>query len=179
MSYLILRMLRFRDNPGRSSRQGKTVSEKDSSAGYSASFADAHSALNISLFPSLFFFSGLYYTDVMSTLAVLFAYTAYLASPKTSFSPINGVSVVLSGIIALFFRQTNIFWVAVFPAGLAVVDALKADKPSSISKSRDMTQVLQESWDTGAVFDPPTQDAEIQGSRDYIYSREMEMTNDA
>ncbi|USP76553.1 glycosyltransferase family 59 protein [Curvularia clavata] len=162
MSYLILWMLRFRDNPRESSPQRKDTSRIGSSAGHPSAFADIHSAINIALFPPLFFFSGLYYTDVMSTLTVLFAYTVHLASPRTSFSPVHGVSVVFSSITALFFRQTNIFWVAVFPAGLAVVNTLKGDKPSGTSNSRDIAGVLRESWETGTVFDPPAQDAEIQ-----------------
>jgi alpha-1,2-glucosyltransferase len=163
MSYLILRMLRSRNNPGKPSHETKDVSGKNSSAKDSTFVFDAHSALNICLFPPLFFFSGLYYTDVMSTLAVLFAYATYLASPQSSLSPINGASVLVSGIIALFFRQTNVFWVAVFPAGLAVVNALKADGPSTTSNSRDTAEVLRDSWTTGRIVDTPVQNAGIQG----------------
>ncbi|EUC50046.1 glycosyltransferase family 59 protein [Bipolaris oryzae ATCC 44560] len=150
MSYFILRILRTRNNSGR-------LSTKDSTL-----FTDVHSAVNIALFPPLFFFSGLYYTDVMSTLVVLFAYTTYLASPQSSLSPSHAAIVLLSGTVALFFRQTNIFWVAVFPAGLAVVNALKADGPSTASKSKDITEILHDSWTTGRIVDPPVQDAEIQ-----------------
>ncbi|EUC32163.1 glycosyltransferase family 59 protein [Bipolaris zeicola 26-R-13] len=150
MSYLILRILRACNNPSKPSTKDSTL------------FTDVHSAVNIALFPPLFFFSGLYYTDVMSTLVVLFAYTTHLASPPSSLSPLLAVSVLLSGILALFFRQTNIFWVAVFPAGLAVVNALKADGPSTASKSKDVTEILRDSWATGRIIDPPVQDANVQ-----------------
>lgn len=99
----------------------------------------------------------------MSTLAILLAYTAHLAGPKSSSSFIHGATVLLSGIVALFFRQTNIFWVAVFPVGLAVVNALKADGPSTTATTGDITEVLRDSWNTGRIVDPPVQHAGIQG----------------
>lgn len=166
MSYLILRILRACNNPSKPSTKDSTL------------FTDVHSAVNIALFPPLFFFSGLYYTDVMSTLVVLFAYTTHLASPPSSLSPLLVVSVLLSGILALFFRQTNIFWVAVFPAGLAVVNALKADGPSTASKSKDVTEILRDSWATGRIIDPPVQDANVQGERTCTCSTYIIATND-
>lgn len=166
MSYLILRILRARNNPDKPSARDSTI------------FTDVHSAVNIALFPPLFFFSGLYYTDVMSTLVVLFAYTTHLVSPSSSLSPLPAVGVLLSGIVALFFRQTNVFWVAVFPAGLAVVNALKADGPSSASKSKDVTEILQDSWATGRIVDPPVQDADVQGEQTCTRSRHTIAAND-
>ncbi|KAG9200128.1 glucosyltransferase [Epicoccum nigrum] len=88
-------------------------------------FSTALTAFNIASFPPLYFFGALYYTDVMSTAAVLMSYGAFLATtakPQRTLS--DDVLAVISGIIALFFRQTNIFWVAVFPAGLTVVSVL-------------------------------------------------------
>jgi hypothetical protein len=90
------------------------------------SIYDVHSALNISLFPPLFFFSSLYYTDVISTLFVLVTYNLFLKfNEKGSGALWAGFILVPCGVLALCFRQTNIFWVAVFPAGLALVNALK------------------------------------------------------
>jgi hypothetical protein len=92
---------------------------------------DVHSALNISLFPPLFFFSSLYYTDVISTLVVLLTYNLFLKiREKGSGAPWEGFTLVPCGVLALYFRQTNIFWVAVFPAGLALVNALKPPRVS-------------------------------------------------
>lgn len=89
------------------------------------SLSDAHTALNISLFPPLFFFSGLYYTDVISTLVVLAAYSTYLSQRHSTTPFLSSLLTINIGILALLFRQTNIFWVAIFPAGLSVVDTLK------------------------------------------------------
>ncbi|KAF2759496.1 hypothetical protein EJ05DRAFT_498707 [Pseudovirgaria hyperparasitica] len=85
-----------------------------------------HSALNVTLFPPLFFFSALYYTDVLSTILVLAHYDHTLKGLYTRATGFRHhvISVVL-GASALLFRQTNIFWVAVFPAGLTAIQELK------------------------------------------------------
>lgn len=125
---------------------------------------DIHSALNISLFPPLLFFSGLYYTDTMSTLVVLLSYDVFLKSAKGKGSFRWNLSLVVIGVVALFFRQTNIFWVTVFPAGLAVVDALKTNSPKLTgAANRDALIILKRSWSEGHVFDCPVQDADLQG----------------
>ncbi|KAF2740727.1 alpha-1,2 glucosyltransferas-like protein alg10 [Polyplosphaeria fusca] len=87
---------------------------------------DAHTAVNVGLFPPLFFFSGLYYTDVLSTLFILWTYDVFLKQTKTTWRFRDDIIYVVIGLAALAFRQTNIFWVAVYPAGLALVDALKS-----------------------------------------------------
>ncbi|KPI41219.1 Dol-P-Glc:Glc(2)Man(9)GlcNAc(2)-PP-Dol alpha-1,2-glucosyltransferase [Cyphellophora attinorum] len=77
-------------------------------------------------FPLLFFFSGLYYTDVMSTLTVVITYNFWLAGVSA-----HGWGKVLCkamhvcfGLVSLATRQTNIFWVAVFLGGLQVIETL-------------------------------------------------------
>ncbi|KAI0798829.1 DIE2/ALG10 family-domain-containing protein [Xylaria sp. FL0064] len=87
---------------------------------------DIVTAINISLFPVLFFFSGLYYTDPSSTLIVLLAYANHLTRVGTKQpSLLNDVYYLALGIITLAFRQTNIFWVVVYMGGLEVVHAIK------------------------------------------------------
>ena len=163
-SYGVLRTLRLRGNPYKRLHEGKDVAEQIPPVEDSTFVVDVHSAFNIALFPPLFFFSALYYTDVLSTLTVLLAYIAYLSKPKTGGGVVPNASAIFYGVIALLFRQTNIFWVAVFPAGLAVVDALKTDTPSTNSKSRDITSVVQSSWTEGIVYDCSVQDAGPQGT---------------
>jgi alpha-1,2-glucosyltransferase len=74
--------------------------------------------VNICLFPPIFFFSGLYYTDLLSTFIVVKAYEHFLqeqwAQPKST----RAIFTYLIGVMALLMRQTNIFWVAVFMGGL-------------------------------------------------------------
>ena len=93
----------------------------------STSISHVHTAFNICLFPPLFFFSALYYTDVLSTLSVLVSYRLFLSTtqePRASL--LSKALVVLVAVLALLFRQTNVFWVSVFPAGLSVVQELKS-----------------------------------------------------
>ncbi|KAI1273218.1 DIE2/ALG10 family-domain-containing protein [Xylaria sp. FL0933] len=94
---------------------------------------DIVTAINIGLFPVLFFFSGLYYTDPSSTLIVLLAYTNHLTRVGTKQpSLLNDVYCLALGIITLAFRQTNIFWVVVFMGGLEVIHAIKTLNPEPV-----------------------------------------------
>jgi hypothetical protein len=78
-----------------------------------------HTAVNMCLFPPIFFFSGLYYTDVLSTFIVIKAYEHFLQGEnRPSGSVYRGFLTLLVGVMALLMRQTNIFWVAVFMGGL-------------------------------------------------------------
>lgn len=66
--------------------------------------AAAHEAVNVALFPILWFFASLYYTDVYSTVFVLASYWAWLNGSI-------GWSAVASW-VGLWFRQTNVLWTA-------------------------------------------------------------------
>lgn len=74
-------------------------------------------ARNICFFPPLFFFSALYYTDVLSTFVVVAAYLVFLMRAERN-SFLSGIAVYLVGVIGLLMRQTNVFWVAIFSGGL-------------------------------------------------------------
>ena len=121
----------------------------------------ALTAFNIASFPPLYFFGALYYTDVMSTAAVLMSYGAFLATtakPQRTLS--DDILAVISGMIALFFRQTNIFWVAVFPAGLTVVRVLRDNGRMKSRAAKDgYLSILKESWSMGTVHDCSLRDS--------------------
>ncbi|KAK0654130.1 Dol-P-Glc:Glc(2)Man(9)GlcNAc(2)-PP-Dol alpha-1 [Lasiodiplodia hormozganensis] len=126
-----------------------------------------HTALNICLFPPLFFFFGLYYTDVPSTFFVLLSYFFALRTQQERGKFMKFPSVVntvVLGVAALFFRQTNIFWVAVFPAGLAVVQALKksARPPPEDAKEDTVSDVLRNSLMYMSVYDKPVRYASVE-----------------
>ncbi|KAM9705307.1 dol-P-Glc:Glc(2)Man(9)GlcNAc(2)-PP-Dol alpha-1,2-glucosyltransferase isoform 1-T17 [Menidia menidia] len=72
-------------------------------------------ALILSMFPVLYFFTFLYYTDAGSTFFVLFSYLMTLHG-------CHGVAAML-GAAAILFRQTNVVWVA-FCAGTLVAARL-------------------------------------------------------
>ncbi|KAF2421518.1 hypothetical protein EJ08DRAFT_620018 [Tothia fuscella] len=128
-----------------------------------------HTAANIALFPPLFFFSGLYYTDVASVAFVLLAYYRFLKSRERGFG--NGFDVlgaIVFGLIALAFRQTNFFWVAVFPAGLAVVGVatnagVGQEKEDEVEWDGDISlrfeQIFKVAKEKGVVYDPKVENA--------------------
>ncbi|KAI1485762.1 glycosyltransferase family 59 protein [Biscogniauxia mediterranea] len=121
--------------------------------------------LNIALFPVLFFFSGLYYTDIISTLIVLLAYMNHLARVgKETTSFVNDLYTLGIGLLALCMRQTNIFWVVVYIGGLEVVQGIKTLKPEPVKNPEFSTLAEQIKfyagrYSLGDVHDPPLSDA--------------------
>ena len=76
---------------------------------------EAVTAFILSIFPVLYFFTFLYYTDSGSTFCVLLMYLLCLDGSHKMAAVIGAVSVM--------FRQTNIVWV-VFMAGITASDCL-------------------------------------------------------
>ncbi|XP_069485327.1 dol-P-Glc:Glc(2)Man(9)GlcNAc(2)-PP-Dol alpha-1,2-glucosyltransferase [Ambystoma mexicanum] len=88
------------------------------------------SAFTLSVFPVLYFFTFLYYTDTGSTFFVLFAYLMCLSG--------NHKTAALLGLGAFCFRQTNIIW-TVFCGGVLVSERLtEAWKNESKKEDRDL-----------------------------------------
>ncbi|OTA04334.1 GT59 alpha-1,2 glucosyltransferase [Trichoderma parareesei] len=120
-----------------------------------------HTAFNIALFPLLFFFSGLYYTDVVSTAVVLAAFVNHLRRVGRSHgSLVSDLVTVAWGLFALTMRQTNVFWVVVFMGGLEAVHAVKTLRPKF--EKRPLMTTLSEQllfvvkrWSVGHVHDLP------------------------
>ncbi|XP_071816104.1 dol-P-Glc:Glc(2)Man(9)GlcNAc(2)-PP-Dol alpha-1,2-glucosyltransferase-like [Apostichopus japonicus] len=88
-------------------------------------------AFNISIFPVLYFFSNLYYTDMGSTSFVLLA---YLSSQYS-----NHFLAAIFGILSLLFRQTNIVWV-VFLAGITFARLFERDAVKSQNQTKQMSK---------------------------------------
>jgi len=72
----------------------------------------------------------------------------------------------LLGLVALMFRQTNIFWVAVLPAGLLAVDGIAEKRVSSrdmVAQSQtfsgELQALFQKSWKDGILYDPQVRGA--------------------
>jgi alpha-1,2-glucosyltransferase len=121
-----------------------------------------HTGLNIALFPVIFFFSALYYTDVVSTLAVLLAYQNHLlriGPERPGF--LNGVWTVILGVVALFMRQTNVFWVVVYMGGLEAAHAVRLLRPPPTEPSKGPLSLSEHIrfyvWrdSVGDMHDPP------------------------
>ncbi|EGR51364.1 uncharacterized protein TRIREDRAFT_56812 [Trichoderma reesei QM6a] len=120
-----------------------------------------HTAFNIALFPLLFFFSGLYYTDVVSTAVVLAAFVNHLRRVGRSHTSLMSDLVTVAwGLFALTMRQTNVFWVVVFMGGLEAVHAVKTLRPEIVKRPL-MTTLSQQllfvvkRWSVGHVHDLP------------------------
>lgn len=129
-----------------------------------------HTALNIALFPSIFFFSGLFYTDVLSTCVVLRAYRLYLERQDISKNSVLGsIWLYLTGMVALTMRQTNIFWVAIFLAALEVIRSIKSEAgkeaaQAKVSQNWQETIILKvKQYTHGNIHDLLLKDAGIQG----------------
>ncbi|KAI1746583.1 DIE2/ALG10 family-domain-containing protein [Xylaria castorea] len=121
---------------------------------------DILTGINIALFPALFFFSGLYYTDPASTLIVLLAYANHLTRVGTNQpSFLSDIYSLGLGILALGFRQTNIFWVVVYLGGLELIRAIKILNPTPVETPRFQTvsdQIRFYAWrySLGDIHDP-------------------------
>jgi DIE2/ALG10 family len=92
---------------------------------------------SIVVFPLLFFFSGLYYTDLFSAFTVVLTFASWSATSEANGAAKMTFQIlhVVSGLVALGTRQTNIFWVAVYLGGLQVVDSVK--KEAGFNKIHD------------------------------------------
>jgi alpha-1,2-glucosyltransferase len=126
-----------------------------------------HTALNIGLFPPLFFFSSLYYTDILSTCIVLKVYKTFLEGRNGKG---RSFQIYLWGMVSLTMRQTNIFWAAIFMGGMEVVRTLQNPLPSVSVHEREKLQSLQSfvtaRWNEalhGMVFDVPLRSASLEG----------------
>lgn len=115
-----------------------------------------HASFNICLFPPLFFFYGLYYTDVISAQAVLMAYSLFSQGRTRSF--------VFVGLCSLFFRQTNIFWVSVFFGGLKVCRSLATGRPGiEFPEKTTFLDVMEGSWQHSCIYNPLVSQAWFEG----------------
>ncbi|KAH7391557.1 alpha-1,2 glucosyltransferase-like protein alg10 [Cadophora sp. MPI-SDFR-AT-0126] len=127
---------------------------------------ELHTALNIALFPLLFFFSGLFYTDVLSTCVVLRMYRLFLERRGAYENSAEGlIWLYLTGILSLWMRQTNIFWVAVFMGGLEVVRTIETNQtPNPVSDSapyrwKDICLFYFKRYSRGQIHDVSLKDA--------------------
>ncbi|KAK3070725.1 glucosyltransferase [Teratosphaeriaceae sp. CCFEE 6253] len=127
-----------------------------------------HSALNIALFPLLFFFSALYYTDVWSALSVITSYVFLTKAYRDGMGYWKRFLGILAlGLTSLMFRQTNIFWVAAYPAGIVLVKELDCGHEAVRNSMHRRAQgfgdsvygIAKTSWKMGVVYDPPVRDA--------------------
>jgi alpha-1,2-glucosyltransferase len=125
------------------------------------------------LCPLLFFFSALYYTDVLSAFVVMEAYRWYVYLGKSqdqsrypsskysvhTLSSMSGVAIFLLGLFAMLVRQTNVFWVAVFLGGLQAVRTLTSCTHPAPSMASQKVPVSV-NWTT--IYDSPMQNVAVE-----------------
>ncbi|PYH83405.1 alpha-1,2 glucosyltransferase alg10 [Aspergillus uvarum CBS 121591] len=120
----------------------------------------SHTVLNICLFPPIFFFSGLYYTDILALLVVVEAYNWDLKrSADGAWAPLKTAAFILLGLAALAFRQTNIFWGAIFLGGLQVIRQLRLK--SKPCRSSGLADIARQGWQN-ELYDPLVSEASIE-----------------
>lgn len=93
-------------------------------------------ALTVSLFPILYFFTFLYYTDSGSTFFVLLAYLLHQHGLHLTSAGAGGASIL--------FRQTNVIWVA-FLAGLSCIEILRNFTEDTKDSRKDDFHMLKAS----------------------------------
>jgi alpha-1,2-glucosyltransferase len=121
-----------------------------------------HTALNICLFPPLFFFSGLYYTDILALLVVVEAYNWDLKRASAGGSGfLQTLGFLAFGLAALVCRQTNIFWVSVFLGGLQVVRKVRTS--SSTCSSSKVSKIVKQGLQQNELYDPLVSEATLAG----------------
>lgn len=91
-------------------------------------------AVNMCIFPVLYFFNFLYYTDVMSTFLVLFAYLLCLQK--------RHVLSAITGSLSVCVRQTNIVWI-LFLGLVSLAETLKDN--AYIDKKKFTLPILRSS----------------------------------
>lgn len=126
----------------------------------------SHTVLNVCLFPPLFFFSGLYYTDGLALLAVIEAYNwdvkrSGRGSSSRTTTVLETAAFVCFGLAALVCRQTNIFWVAVFLGGLRAVRLVR--ESSRLCVGSRFVDVVRGSLQN-ELYDPPVAEASLPGT---------------
>lgn len=133
-----------------------------------------HSNLNVMLCPLLFFFSALYYTDVLSAFTVVEVYRWYIYLDSDqgqgdqlvwglstgARSAICKAAIFSIGLFAMLVRQTNVFWVAVFLGGLQAVKTLSSSTSATPAVAGSNAKV---SANRDVIYDPPMHDAAING----------------
>ncbi|KAH8803160.1 DIE2/ALG10 family-domain-containing protein [Xylogone sp. PMI_703] len=140
------------------------------SPGRDHSLSDVYTAANIALFPPLFFFSGLYYTDILSTCVVLRVYKSYLQREgPNNYTIWRGLGTFILCLLALTMRQTNIFWVAVFLGGLEAVRTFENAESSLPLSAMEMPGSWKEfamerfkGYSSGKIHDVALSDASLE-----------------
>ena len=125
----------------------------------------ATTSLNICLFPVIFFFTGLYYTDIVAVISFLLLYLLDQKSNGRGLSrDLGGILFLpLVGALSLLCRQTNIFWAVIFLGGMQIVITVRAKSRGTHGKT--VRGVIWRGWKFGEVYDSLVEEAYLEGEK--------------
>ena len=113
------------------------------------------STMQFALLPLSVVYVPLYYTDTISTAAVLLAFYSAVSQPGVSLHPshsflLSPLAQLLFSLLALLMRQTNVIWIA-FTAGYLLVRRSHpaSYRPSGVrweAESREVGGLVQSAW---------------------------------
>lgn len=115
-----------------------------------------HAVFNMCIFPPLCFFYSLYYTDVWSVVSVLITFQLHQKKCRRA--------MIAGGIFSLFFRQTNIFWVAIFLGGLEIIRKVERGRSGvEFPEKPTLLDIVAGSWQHSRTYDPLISQANFSG----------------
>jgi alpha-1,2-glucosyltransferase len=79
------------------------------------------------------------------------------------------LSLLIGGLLALLFRQTNIFWVALFMGGLQIVRTLHYSTVDC--QSPNVFGIARATWALRQLYDPPVSEASFEGTATRSFGR--------
>ena len=109
----------------------------------------------VCLFPPLFFFSALFYTDVLSVFLVLLALAGYYHRARSL--------TVLAGLLSLSVRQTNVFWTGLYLAGLEFLRGARCPPDPASLRRYNYFDLVSWSRETSGTYQRAIENAELQG----------------
>ena len=77
--------------------------------------------------------------------------------------------MLLTSISALFLRQTNIFWVAVYFGGLEIIRTVRKGRPAvEFPHETTFSDIIHGSWEHASLYDPFVCEAGFEGHQRHI-----------
>ncbi|KAK6334024.1 glucosyltransferase [Orbilia brochopaga] len=122
----------------------------------------AQTAMNVALFPLLYFFNNLFYTDVWSTVFILLAYRSHLL-----YAPWASAGWSL---LSILFRQTNILWALflLILSSIRILKRLHPPAPSTLLHHQPLSlNAIFGRASSGGIYDPSILFADVS---DYLKS---------
>ncbi|KAI5807853.1 alpha-2-glucosyltransferase Alg10 [Peziza echinospora] len=116
----------------------------------------ADTAASVAGFPLVWFFAGLFYTDVWGLVFLVAGWERVVVGKGGRWEGWLGAG--LSG-VAVLFRQTNVLWTAF----LGVVWVVGREEKDKGEKEVDLQRIIGRAWEEGTVYDPALSETTVVG----------------